>query len=41
MLAVLTITARSLSRELAGHPEPPGAAAMNTPAPTLAVSTGS
>jgi hypothetical protein len=42
MLAVLTIAARSLTRELAGQPQHPGAdAAMDTPAPALVVSAGS
>jgi hypothetical protein len=42
MLAVLTIAARSLTRELAGEPRGQGAdAAMDTPAPTLVVSAGS
>ena len=42
MLAVLTIAARSLTRELAGQPHHPGAdAAMDTPAPALVVSAGS
>ena len=41
MLAVLTIAARSLTRELAGERQQAGAgAAMSTPAPTLAVSAG-
>jgi len=41
MLAVLTIAARSLTRELAGDRQQPGAgAAVSTPAPTLAVSAG-
>ncbi len=42
MLAVLTIAARSLTRELAGQPHHAGAdAAMDTPAPALVVSAGS
>jgi DNA-binding IclR family transcriptional regulator len=42
MLAVLTIAARSLTRELAGQPHHPGAdAAVDTPAPALVVSAGS
>ena len=42
MLAVLTIAARSLTRELAGQAHHAGAdAAMDTPAPALVVSAGS